>query len=51
MKAVQPVIPSNVVSYLQMRSVGSHSRSEREKEGIKEGMGWLFSFACLESKL
>ena len=34
--AVKPVITLNVVSYLQIRSVGSHSTSGREKEG-KEG--------------
>ena len=28
MKAVRPVIASDAVSYLQMRSVGSHSMSE-----------------------
>ena len=36
MMAVKPVITLNVVSYLQIRSVGSHSTSGREKEG-KEG--------------
>ena len=35
MKAVRPVIPSNVVPYLQMISVGSHSTSGREAEGMK----------------
>ena len=30
MKAVRPVIASDGVSYFQMRSVGSHSRSGRE---------------------
>ena len=30
-KALQPVISSNGVSYLQMRLVGSHSISERKK--------------------
>ena len=34
--AVRPVIASNGVPFLQMRSVGSHSRSGREKEGNKE---------------
>ena len=34
-KAVEPFI-SNGVPYLQMRSVGSHSTSGREKEGTKE---------------
>ena len=36
MKAVWPVIVSNGVPLLQMRSVGSHSQSEREKEGNEE---------------
>ena len=39
MKAVWPVIASNGVPFLQMRSVGSQSTSEREKEGIKERTG------------
>jgi hypothetical protein len=39
MKAVRPVITSNGVPYLQMRSVGSHSTSGREKEGKKEWTG------------
>ena len=34
--AVRPVIASNGVNFLQMRSVGSHSTSGREKEGNKE---------------
>ena len=38
--AVQPVIVSNGVPFLQMRSVGSHSTSGREKEGNKERTGW-----------
>ena len=33
------VIASNGVPFLQMRAVGSHSTSGREKEGIKERMG------------
>ena len=37
--AMRPVIASNGVPYLQMRSVGSHSTSGREKEGIKERTG------------
>ena len=36
--AVRPVIASNGVPFLQMRSVGSHSKSGREKEGNNEGM-------------
>ena len=38
--AVRPVIASNGAPFLQMRSVGSHSTSGWEKEGIKERMGW-----------
>ena len=38
--AVRPVISSNGVLFFQMRSVGSHSTSGREKEGNKERMGW-----------
>ena len=37
--AVRPVIASNKDPFLQMRSVGSHSKSGREKEGKKEGEG------------
>ena len=37
--AVRPVIASNGVSYLQMRSVGSHRTSGRGKKGNKEKMG------------
>ena len=37
--AVRPVIASNGSPFLQMRSVGSHSTSRREKEGIKERTG------------
>jgi hypothetical protein len=33
--AVQPVITSNGVPFLQMRSIGSHSLSGREKKGKK----------------
>ena len=40
--AVRPVITSNEVPFLQMRSVGSHSTSGREKEGIK-GVGVIGS--------
>ena len=35
----RPVIASNGVPFLQMRSVGSHSTSGREKEGNKEMTG------------
>ena len=38
-EAVRPVIASNGVPFLQMRSVGLHSTSEREKEGNKERTG------------
>ena len=34
--AVRPVIASNGVPFLQMRSVGSHSSSDREREGKKD---------------
>ena len=34
--AVRPVIASNGVPFLQMRPVGSHSTSGREKEGNKD---------------
>ena len=36
MKVMRPVKASNGVLYLQMRSVRSHSTSEREKVGKKE---------------
>ena len=36
---MRPVIASNGVPFLQIRSVGSHSTSGRGKEGKKEGMG------------
>ena len=40
MKALfRPLIASNGIPFLQMRSVGSHSTSGREKEGIKESTG------------
>ena len=38
--AVRPVIASNGVPFLQMRLVGPHSTSGKEKEGNKEGYGW-----------
>ena len=41
MKAVRPVIASNEVHYLQMISIGSHSRPAREKEG-KDGIEYFF---------
>ena len=34
--AVRPVIASNGIPFLQIRSVGSHSMTGREKEGNKE---------------
>ena len=37
MKVVRPFIASNGVPYIQMRSVGSHSTSGREKNGRTEG--------------
>ena len=40
---VRPFIASNGVPFLQMRSVGSHSKSGREREGIKERTGWVSS--------
>ena len=36
---VRPVIASNGVHFLQVRSVGSHNTSGKEKEGIKESTG------------
>ena len=39
MKAVRPIVSSNGVPYLQMRSVGSLSTSEKEKEGNKDSVG------------
>ena len=39
MKAVQPVIASNGVPYLHMRTVESHSASGREKGGKTERTG------------
>ena len=38
MMALLPVIASNGILYLQMRSVGSHNRSGRDKEG-KDAIG------------
>ena len=38
--AVWPVIASNGVTFLQIKSVGSHSTSGRKKEGNKERMGY-----------
>ena len=37
--AVRPVIATNEVPFLQILSVGSHSTSGRETEGMKERMG------------
>ena len=39
MMALQPVIASKEVPYLQMISVGSHSVSGKEKEGMKKMTG------------
>ena len=36
MKVVRPVIASNGAPYFQMRPLGSHSKSGREKERMKE---------------
>jgi hypothetical protein len=41
MKAVQPVITSNGVPYLQMRLIGSHSMSGMEKVGELDGIKLL----------
>ena len=41
--AVRPVIASNGLPFLQMRSVGSHSTSGREKEGKKERVGYIIT--------
>ena len=38
MKTVRPDITSNGVSYLQIRSVGPHITSEREKERTEWGI-------------
>ena len=37
--AVQPIIASNGVPFLQMRSIGSHSTPGREMEGKKRRVG------------
>ena len=42
-KAVRPVIASNGVSSLQMRSVELHSMSGRKKEGKKERTGGIYT--------
>ena len=48
MKGVmRPVIVSNWVPFLQMRSLGSHSTSGREKEGNKERTGWGLVFSTV----
>ena len=39
MRAVRPVIASNGVSSLKMKSVGSHRTSKMEKEGRRKGRG------------
>jgi hypothetical protein len=46
MKAVRRVIASKGVPYLQMRLVGSHSMSGREKEGNKERTGPYMLSCC-----
>ena len=45
--AVRPVIASNEVPFLQMRSVGSHISSGREKEG-KDGTGIMEILLSME---
>ena len=53
MKALQPVIASNGVPYLLMRSVGSHSTLGMEKEGNKEIIGfvrWLTAFSLMQGR-
>ena len=40
MKAVRPLIASNVVPYLRMRSLRSHSTTGKEKDVKKEKKGW-----------
>ena len=50
MKSVQPVIASNGVPFLQMRSVGSHSTSGREEEGNKEGIYKLHDRSFFSSR-
>ena len=49
--AVRPVIASNGVSFLQMRSVGSHSRSGTDNEGKKERMGLVLNVCIVDAKL
>jgi hypothetical protein len=39
MKTMQPVIASNAVPYLQMRLVGSHKMSRRERMKLRVGNG------------
>ena len=40
MKVVRPAIALNGIPYLQMRSIGSHIKSESERKGKKE-MTWV----------
>ena len=49
MKAVRPVIASNGVPYLQMRSVGSHSTSGRAR--VSNGLHTLRTHVMCESNL
>ena len=44
MKAMRSVIASNGVPYLQMRSLGLHSTSERGKKEKKERLGSKYPF-------
>ena len=41
MKAIRPLIATNRVSYLQMKAVGSHSKSGTENEG-RAGVSHLY---------
>ena len=45
-KGARPVIISNAISCLQMKSVGSHSTSGREKEG--KGWDYITHFEIIQ---
>ena len=49
MKAVRPAIASNGISYIQLRSIGSHCTSGREKEGNQEKVGTLRFISSVRS--
>ena len=51
MKAVRPVIASNIVPYFQMTLVGSHSVSEREKKGKVGRLIFCSIYLLLSMKL